>query len=83
MIVLTYTHQTEKMRDKLPSIEKTRSSSLSRGGEEREGQRGQKTGGTSLTSGYYARLWDNLVSQAARDVYRVDTRSIVKPFGQL
>ena len=30
--------------------------------------------------GYYSRVWDNLVSEAARDVYNIETKNVAKPF---
>ena len=31
-------------------------------------------------AGYYSRVWDNLVSEAVRDVYKMETTNIAKPF---
>ena len=30
--------------------------------------------------GYYSRVWDNLVSEAARDIYNIETANVAKPF---
>ena len=30
--------------------------------------------------GYYRRVWDSLVSEAARDIYNIETTNVVKPY---
>ena len=57
-----------KLKEKLPDIEIKRSSSVS------------KLAGGVRGVGYYTRVWDNLVSEAVRDIYNMETRNMAKPF---
>ena len=57
-----------KLKEKLPNIEMRRSASVSK--------IPPGLGGV----GYYRRVWDSLVSEAARDIYNIETTNVVKPY---
>ena len=57
-----------KLKEKLPNIKMRRSASVSK--------IPPGLGGV----GYYRRVWDSLVSEAARDIYNIETMNVVKPY---